>query len=29
MYDVIKSYEKVPEDIVKRYAALEESASIN
>ncbi|MEA4816686.1 MAG: RraA family protein [Lachnospiraceae bacterium] len=29
MYDVIKVYEKTPEDIVKRYAMLEESASIN
>ena len=29
MYDIIKTYEKVPADIVARYAALEESASIN
>lgn len=29
MYDVIKTYEKTPDEIVKRYAALEESASIN
>ena len=29
MFDVIKTYEKVPDEIVKRYAALEESASIN
>lgn len=29
MYDVIKSYEKTPKDIVDRYAKLEESASIN
>jgi len=29
MYDVIKKYEKVPEDIVERYAKIEESASIN
>ena len=28
-YDVIKSYKKTPEDIVQRYAKLEESASIN
>lgn len=29
MYDVIKTYEKTPKDIVERYAKLEESASIN
>ena len=29
MYDVIKTYEKVPRDIVERYSKLEESASIN
>lgn len=29
MDDVIKTYERVPEDIVAAYAALEESASIN
>ena len=29
VYDVIKSYKKTPEDIVQRYAKLEESASIN
>lgn len=29
MYAVIKNYEKTPTDLVKRYAALEESASIN
>ena len=28
-YDVIRKFEKVPEDIVARYARLEESASIN
>lgn len=29
MYDVIKTYQKTPEEIVRRYSALEESASIN
>ena len=29
MFDVIRTYEKVPEDIVKRDSVLEESASIN
>lgn len=29
MYDVIRKYEKVPAEIVARYAKLEESASIN
>lgn len=29
MYDVIKKYEKVPDDIVARYAKIDESASIN
>ena len=29
MFDVIKTYEKVPDEIVERYAVLEESASIN
>lgn len=28
-YDVIKNYEKVPQDVVDAYARLEESASIN
>ena len=29
MYDVIRKYERVPAEIVARYAKLEESASIN
>lgn len=29
MYDVIKTYEKTPAEIVKRYSAIGESASIN
>ena len=29
MYDVIKTYEKTPEAIVRRYFVIEESASIN
>ncbi len=29
MYDIIRKYEKTPDDIVSRYRVLEESASIN